>query len=394
MPDSPRRQDLVRDLGARLQRGQGVVTVGGSARCGTSRAISNAVRGIGRPLRISSGAEAAKALLTEAATAPGPTIWVCDDLSDADADDLRVPASRLDAPVVLAGRLTNPDVAIWPMTPGELAGACVLDAAEAIEAYLITGGLPLPVDRWRRGQGVWEHLAEAVDDPTSALVVNGERLVRDLPPSSLARTVLDAVAGGAATFTRIGKDAGGLKPGSVDRGLRELTDRRLVVADHPLSNRPGGDARYRVADPGLGFWLRFLGPGLPRIERGAGAEVLTDIRRGWSRWLPGVLLPLVRTAVGRLVPVDAVGGFWRRSAASDVDLIVTDARPARRVLAIGAIRWDDEPFGAADLARLARLRRTVPGGTTSTPLIAVSRSGVAVDGVTAFGPGDLVTALG
>lgn len=41
-------------------------------------------------------------------------------------------------------------------------------------------------------------------------------------------------------------------------------------------------SRYRVTDPYRRFWLTFLGPHVPEIERGRGDRVLHRIDRSWG----------------------------------------------------------------------------------------------------------------
>lgn len=52
----------------------------------------------------------------------------------------------------------------------------------------------------------------------------------------------------------------------------------------PVSVRPAREPRYRVADPYLRFWLRFIAPALPDIARATG--VISPwhgcVTRGWS----------------------------------------------------------------------------------------------------------------
>jgi hypothetical protein len=50
-----------------------------------------------------------------------------------------------------------------------------LPAAEAFDAYLVSGGLPLVLDEWPSGRTALDYVAEAVADPLSALLVSGER---------------------------------------------------------------------------------------------------------------------------------------------------------------------------------------------------------------------------
>jgi hypothetical protein len=51
-----------------------------------------------------------------------------------------------------------------------------------------------------------------------------------------------------------------------------------------------------------------------------------------------------------------------------------------------------EPFGQADLAELIVHRSQLPGADDSTSLIAISRTGVSVSGVTAVSPQDIIDA--
>lgn len=98
-------------------------------------------------------------------------------------------------------------------------------------------------------------------EPTSPLIVSAERvLAAEFPTEAQARLVLGQIGAGEVTFTRIARAAGGLQQASANRSLELLTRKRIVAKDLPLSTVPSGEARYRVADPYLRFWLRFIGP--------------------------------------------------------------------------------------------------------------------------------------
>lgn len=55
-------------------------------------------------------------------------------------------------------------------------------------------------------------------------------------------------------------------------------------------------------------------------------------------------------------------------------------------------RHDTAPFDARDLAALVRHRDLLPGTTADTPLLAVTRTGTSVPGLTVVGPDELVAA--
>ncbi|MFM8896646.1 MAG: AAA family ATPase, partial [Actinomycetales bacterium] len=80
------------------------------------------------------------------------------------------------------------EMVVPALSPSETAVMLDWGAADALDAYLITGGLPLIADEWPNGMPMWDYLADAVADPTSALVVSGERmLASEFPAATQAR---------------------------------------------------------------------------------------------------------------------------------------------------------------------------------------------------------------
>jgi AAA+ ATPase superfamily predicted ATPase len=295
------------------------------------------------------------------------------------------------------------EMVVPPLSPVEVGAMLNLAPAEAFDAYLVSGGLPLICDEWPTGLTLWEYLEEAVTDPTSALLVSAERaLAAEFPTEAQARAVLGAIGSGERTFTNIGQAAGGLPQMSVNRSLKLLTEKRVVAADHPLSTKASKETRYRVADSYLRFWLAFLGPYIAEVERGRGDRVLGRIQTGWTSWRGRAIEPVLRGSLDRLAPTfpggeqapPVVGGYWTRSNNPEIDIVVADRQPvAKKVLAVGSIKWlESADFDHHDLGRLLEHRTQLPGATSDTPLVVISRSGCVVDGVTAYGPTELLDA--
>jgi uncharacterized protein len=100
------------------------------------------------------------------------------------------------------------EMVVPPLNPRDVATMLGLPAADAFDAHLITGGLPLVLEEWPHGAGPWDYLEQALARPTSALLVSGERtLAAEFPPEAQARTVLGALGHGERTFTLIGRGA-------------------------------------------------------------------------------------------------------------------------------------------------------------------------------------------
>ena len=298
------------------------------------------------------------------------------------------------------------EMTLAPLSPFDVAQMTGLPPADALDAYLITGGLPLICQEWRHGESRTAFLRRALQDPTSPLLVSGERiLAAEFPTALQARRILTTIGSGERTFTNIARAAGtpdaALAAGTVNPLLRELARKRLIAVDVPLSAKPGDrDRRYRVADPYLRLWLSFLGEGISDVERGQGATVAQNIERSWTSWRGRAIEPVIRDALARLLPDDQwpqtrhVGGWWPRTNNPELDLVGTDRAPARTIDFVGSITWlENSPFDARDFAALARDAQAVPGTDTDTKLIAVSRSGCTVDALAAhYGPDQLIAA--
>jgi hypothetical protein len=292
------------------------------------------------------------------------------------------------------------EMVVPPLSPANVAEMLELPAAEAFDAYLVSGGLPLILDEWPPGAPALDYLADAVGDPTSALLVSGERaLAAEFPAASQARLVLGAIGAGERTFSLIARAAGGMPQASLSRALELLTNKRVVEVATPLSTRPSRETRYAVADPHLRFWLAFLGPYLPEIERGRGDLTLARVRTSWAAWRGKAIEPVVRESLRRMperLPADtgAVGGYWTRTGDPEVDLVGADREPvAKKITFVGSIKWQESrPFDAHDLGRLAQHRDRMPGTDAETPLLAVSRTGSSVGGLPMLEPEDLLAA--
>ena len=104
---------------------------------------------------------------------------------------------------------------LGPLNPAEVGRMLGLEAAEAFDAALVTGGLPLICAEWPRDTGLWDFLGETLNDPVSALLVSAERsLAAEFPPQAQARKVLAAIGSGERTFTDIARAAGGHRTSS------------------------------------------------------------------------------------------------------------------------------------------------------------------------------------
>ncbi|MEV0754495.1 ATP-binding protein [Streptosporangium sp. NPDC050280] len=292
------------------------------------------------------------------------------------------------------------EMVVGPLNPREIQQMLRLTAADAFDAALVTGGLPLICGEWPRGASLWEYLHAALTNPVSALLVSAERsLAAEFPSTAQASEVLRAIGSGERTFTNIARSAGGISHSTLSRAAELLTSKGIVTGDLPLSTRPSKERRYRVTDPYLRFWLHFVRPHMPEIERRRGDLTIRRFASQWSTWRGRAVEPLIRESLARLLPDDrlpeapAIGSYWTRSNDVEIDLVGADRGPiARRLCFLGSIKWlENASFDDHDLAALARHRAVLTDELV--PLVAVSHGGVSCTGLTAaYGPDDLIRA--
>ncbi|MEU8397215.1 DUF234 domain-containing protein [Nonomuraea sp. NPDC048892] len=291
------------------------------------------------------------------------------------------------------------DFVVHPLGPYDIAQALELGPADAFDAHLVSGGLPMICEEWPKGASVMTYLEQALDDPLSALIVSGERaLAAELPPEAHAQQVLSVIGSGQRTHSNIAAATQEIPRATMNRALQLLLEKRLIAIDRPLSTRPSRDTRYRVIDSHLRFWLPFVRPHLTDVERGRGDKLLDRIRRSWTSWRGMAVEPLIHESLRRMDDLPertgAIGGYWTRTNDPEIDIVGADREPvAKAITMVGSVKWlENRPFDHHDLSELIVHRSRMPGTDTSTPLYAVSRSGCSVAGVTHITPEQLLDA--
>ena len=291
------------------------------------------------------------------------------------------------------GRADN--MVLGPLNLAETADALGLPAEEAIDAHLITGGLPGIVRSWPYGIAALEFIRQECADPAAPVFsVPESALLAEFPSPDHARRVLEAVGSGDRTQAAIAAAAGGrqgeLPSGALSPLLRRLvTEKRVLAIDEPLSTRPGRPALYRVSDSNLRLYLAALRGAHDLARRGQSGAAFQLVERRWNSWRGRAVEPLVRHALelaalsGRLPwpDAEAVGGWWNRQFSPEVDLVGADRAPvARRIVFAGSIKWLASSFDDHDLARLNATAPQVPGFVLGeSGLMIVSRSAPAPD---------------
>lgn len=295
------------------------------------------------------------------------------------------------------------EMVLSPLSPKEIGEMLSLDAVQALEAYLVLGGLPRLAARWDSGDDLWKFLKRELQDTESPIVVLGERMLNAEFPSDLkAREIVRAIGSGERTHSGIQKTAG-ISAKTLGEALKSLVeDKRVVVRKLPYSSELRTKAtRYYVGDPYLRFWLHFIEDAIPTLERGRGDLVFARLKQRWLEYQGQAIEPIVQRGIERLLPDERfgsaafVGSFWTRDSSLEIDLVGGDAPDrATEIAFVGSIKWrDNRPFGRSDLADLVQHRADVPGANGDTRLVGVSRGDFDVSGLdVALSADDIISA--
>ncbi|MFC5058668.1 ATP-binding protein [Saccharothrix xinjiangensis] len=291
------------------------------------------------------------------------------------------------------GRADN--LVLGPLNPAETGRALGLDAADAIDAHLVTGGLPGIIRSWPHAMPPADFLRRECDDPAAPLFgVPESSLLAEFPSPDQAHRVVESIGGDNRTHANIaataGSNQGHIPSGTLSPLLRRLTqEKRVLAVDHPLSTKPGKPALYRIADSSLRFYLPIGRAIQEQARRGRphiGARVL---QRQWTSWRGRAVEPLIREALelagqaGELPWPDTatVGGWWNRQHNPEIDLVGADHSPvAGRIDFAGSIKWIGSTFDRHDLETLRHSANHIPGYEPArSGLAVVSLSGTDID---------------
>jgi uncharacterized protein len=292
----------------------------------------------------------------------------------------------------LFGRLSP--LVVPALNPAEIADALPgRSAVDVFDAFLVTGGYPrLVTDLVGRGESAVGYVKTSLMDTYSPLVTTARlTLDAEFGEPQYAYQVLSAI--GSNDTARPGfkdvlgtiSDADERKRAetATTRALRTLTDTKgLIERELPAWAPPSSKLRrYRVTDPYLRFWFRYIERNIDRIARGRADLAVAAFERDWSTWRGHSVEPVVRHALQRLAvsdpsleEVETVQPWWMRDGRVEVDVV---AATAEVTALVGTIKWRQSGgVTAREIDDLRRDRERVPRSANAL-LAAISPSGKA-----------------
>ena len=190
----------------------------------------------------------------------------------------------------------------------------------------------------------------------------GSEQIRDPAPYN---AILATIAGGETKFNRI-QQLIGVERGALSSSLRALLELGWIRREFPFGERSDRRAIYRVADPFLTFWYRFVAPLASALQFSNPTKIyaeqvaprLADYM-GWSVFEEICGQWLQRNAQQRLgLNVRQMSRYWSRDGRTELDLM---AELDNETFLFGECKWrTDRVTRLSDLSALQAKIASLP----------------------------------
>jgi len=219
---------------------------------------------------------------------------------------------------------------------------------DRLRAYGIFGGVPGHLALLDAAESLGENVALQMLCPTGRLLDEAQHMLDAfLADAQVHYSVIEAIAGGERTWNgitkRVGRDGG-----SLSRAMKWLIEMRLVERVVPITEaNPQKSKRslYRITDPYVAFWHRFVSPmhsagmvGLAPGDRLWTEQVLPRLDDYMGGAFESVCRDFARRGNGLPFQPIRVGEWWDAGSHNEVDVV---ALGADAQVLVGECKWGD-----------------------------------------------------
>jgi uncharacterized protein len=227
---------------------------------------------------------------------------------------------------------------------------------EQARAYFVCGGIPAYLQRFDSRRSVMQNIAQEFFELDAFFQREPEFLLREeLAEVKQAASVLEAIALGSRKQSDIAR-AVGLTTNALAPHLKNLVGLGYLERVAPLSVKPPPRTAivYRVADPLLRFWFRFVEPNASQLRRMVPTRAAEQlVVPQWDAFCGEGFERLCREALPLLYDAEGVTGkfqigeYWDRGTQLDVVGLRSDGW-----VDLGECKWgprDSHAAAARDL---------------------------------------------
>ena len=236
---------------------------------------------------------------------------------------------------------------ISPLPAGWIQEALPLrSSAKAVEAYAVWGGVPRYWELAADFPTLKDAIRELILDSLGVLHQEPQRLLLDDSRDiAQAASILSLIGQGCHRPSEIAGRLG--KPAtSMSRPLQRLLELDLIRRDIPFSTsiRDTKKTLYRIADPFLRFWFRFVEGNRTRLEAGQVRGVADEVADIFPAHVAGIWEDLARSSVAsgkwlekKWKPASSWWGAGLDRKPMEIDLLA-ESTDGKAIL-IGEVKW-------------------------------------------------------
>lgn len=229
-------------------------------------------------------------------------------------------------------------------------------ARDVLVTHAAFGGLPGHLALIRPDEDLAMNVARLMLDPGGRLADDAEHFIDAfLTDADIHYSIIQAIANGDQTWSRITSRIG--KPsGSLSRPMRWLEEMQIIARTAPITENAKTSRRavYRIVDPHIAFWHRFVAPLVAAGETSLTPPALLwqgHVAPGIDAYMGRAFEDVCRSWVGRTAHLpfrpSRVGSWWDASSTNEIDVVAVGTQ---QELLVGECKWG--PFDDNDLATL------------------------------------------
>ena len=253
----------------------------------------------------------------------------------------------LDSSAPLYGR-AHEIIKLYPLGPGWIQQALGISGAGGVEAYSIWGGIPRYWELVKNYHDQSRALKELLFDRNGPLHDEPSRmLIDDMQSAVQASSLLSLIANGCNKISEIAARIQ-IPSTSLARPLSNLIDLGYIKRELPFGESIKSTKRtlYKINDPFLSYWYKFIQPNKSLLERNLIEEVYEDCEKKLSFHVAEIWENLARESTTGLSidgqswkPGKRWWGPGRDGKPMEID-IVADSFDGKTLL-FGEAKWED-----------------------------------------------------
>jgi AAA+ ATPase superfamily predicted ATPase len=265
---------------------------------------------------------------------------------------------------------------IKPMTAPYLQEVLQCSAEEAIEEYSVWGGVPRYWELRATEKDLFSALKYHLFNSQGILYDEPLRLfLDDMRDTVHSFTILSLVASGSNRLSEIAARLG--KPAThLSAPLEKLLMLGYLEREIPFSENYKNSKRnlYKIADPFLNFYFRYVVPNRSYIETEQIDSVLANIKNHFSEYVSFEWEKLCR----QVVPFLTVNGikfkpaarWWGKTNDKEVEIDVVSESTDGKYLLVGECKWNEKNYDTERLFyELNEKTKNLPFAKNKTPIL-------------------------